>query len=108
MVRFAKPKWVRVDVGLKFWGAFQGLYDSLGIDIQWASGGHPRSNSQVEYFNKEIKKAIHKYAAAQPSAFYWDWLHDILIGLRMVASRTYGNTSFTLLCKECPILPCVP
>ena len=51
-----ESKWIRVNAGLEFQRAFWGLCHSLGIDIQQASTEHPRSDTQVEHFNKEIKR----------------------------------------------------
>ena len=59
----------------------------------------------MERINREIKTAIRKYCALHPSSTWWDWLPEVLAGLRMLASRSHGYTPFHVLYKQDPYVP---
>ena len=88
-----------MDAGKEFKKAFKALCTDLGICIRTASSGYPRSNGQVERYNREIKKAVRKYAAMYPDTSWFDWLPEVLMGLRMVATKSHGLSPFLVVYK---------
>lgn len=87
--RFGKPRWVRVDAGREFKKKFKELCNSLGVTIRTATSGYPRSNGQVERVNREIKTAIRKYCSQFPNTTWYDWLPEVLAGLRMLVTKAH-------------------
>ena len=103
--RYGKPRWVRVDSGREFMGEFGKLCQGLGVTVRKTSAMHPRSNGQVERFNKEIKIAIRKYCGLHPGTSWFDWIPDVLCGLRMLVAKSHGYSPYFLVYKQSPILP---
>ena len=94
-----------MDAGKEFEGAFASMCQGTGITVCQASAGYARSNGQVERFNREIKTAIRKYMSMHPGSFWWDWLPEVLTGLRMCVSRSHGHSPFFFLYKQDPVVP---
>ena len=82
--RFGKPRWLRCDSGREFMGAFKALCEELGITLRFVSSGRPEANGQVERVNREIKRSIRRYALLHPTTAWFDWIPEVLVGLRMV------------------------
>ncbi len=53
----------------------------------------------MERYNREIKKAVRKYAAMYPETSWFDWLPEVLMGLRMVATKSHGLSPFMVTYK---------
>ena len=59
----------------------------------------------MERYNREIKKAVRKYAAMYPDTSWYDWLPEVLMGLRMVATKSHGLSPFLITYKQEPFIP---
>ena len=103
--RYGKPKWIRCDAGREFMKNFTKLCGDLGVVVRVASSGYPRLNGQEERVNREINKAVRKYATPHPTSTWWDWLSEVLAGLRMLAKRAHGYSPFYVVFKQSPIIP---
>ena len=55
-----------------------------------------------------MKTAIRKYVSTRPGTFWWDWLPEVLMGLRMTVCRSHGHTPFFLLHKQDPFVAARP
>lgn len=55
--------------------------------------------------NREVKAAIRRYAALHPGTTWWDWLPEVLSGLRMLTARSHGHAPFFVVYKQDPIFP---
>ena len=82
--RFRKARWLHCNSGRKFMGAFRALCEELGITLRLVSSGRPEANGQVERVNREIKRSICRYALLHPTTAWFDWILEVLVGLRMV------------------------
>ena len=40
----------------------------------------------------------------RPGSFWWDWLPEVLTGLKMTICRAHGHAPFFLLYKEDPFI----
>lgn len=94
-----------MDAGREFQKAFKAVCTDLGVGMRVASSGYPRSNGQVERYNREIKKAVRKYASLYPDSSWYDWLPEVLMGLRMVCTRAHGYSPFMVTYKQDPFVP---
>ena len=97
--RFGKPRWVRVDAGREFRGDFERLCGDLGVTVRVASSAHPQANGQVERVNREIKTAIRKYSTMAVGSSWFDWIPEVLMGLRMLCTRAHGYSPFMVTFK---------
>ena len=50
-----------------------------------------------------VKEAVRKYLFARPATDWFDWLPEILIGLRMTTTRSHGLTPYFIMHKQDPI-----
>ena len=55
--------------------------------------------------NREVKAAIRRYAALHPGTTWWDWLPEVLAGLRMLVARSHGHSPFFVTYKQDPLMP---
>ena len=81
---FGKPRWLRYDLSREFIEAFKTLCEALGITLRLVSRNRPKANRQVEKINREIKRSFRRYALFNPNTSWFDWLLEILEGLRIV------------------------
>jgi hypothetical protein len=54
----------------------------MGVRVSTISTANPRANGLVERYNGCIKAGFRKCVQACPEASWWDFLPDILAGLR--------------------------
>ena len=60
-------------------------------------------NGQVECFIRVVKEAVLKYLFAHPATDWFDWLPEILMGLRMTTTCSHGLTPYFIMFKQNPI-----
>ena len=83
ILRFGKPHWLRCDSGHEFMGAIKMLCEELRIMPRFVFCGLPEANGQVERVHKEINRSIRRYTLLNLNTSWFDWLLEILVGLRM-------------------------
>ena len=64
---FGLPCMVRTDCGSKYQGEFDQYMRAKGVHHHLISTEHPRANGLVEWQNRTIKAAIHKFLAHCPA-----------------------------------------
>ena len=74
---------MRYYLGREFIRAFKTLCEDLGITFSFVSSARSEANVQVERANREIKRSIRKYPILNLNTSWFDWLLEILVGLRM-------------------------
>ena len=84
ILRLGKPRWLHCNSRHEFMGAFRALCEELGITLRLVLIGRLEANGQVKRVNREIKQSIHRYALLHPTAAWFDWILEVLVGLCMV------------------------
>ena len=62
---------------------------------------HPHANGLVECYNGIIRAGLSKMFAALPGVPWQEYLHEILVGLRLLPTKM-GLSPFFLLYKQKP------
>ncbi len=102
--RYGVPAVVRCDRGTEFRGDFQKYCHAFGIQVALISTAHPRANGLVERYNACIKAGFRRMATVCPDGKWFEFLPEILTGLRMLPSRS-GYSPYQLVYKCSPHFP---
>ena len=94
ILRFRKPSWLRCYSSHKFMGGFKTLCFDLGKTLHIVSNYCFKANGQIEKVNREIKRAIRRYALLNPNSSWFNWLLEIFIGLCWLCRAIIGIDHF--------------
>jgi hypothetical protein len=83
------------------------MLELLNVQHSKTSPYHPQCNSQVEVFNKTVKKYLASYV--NDSTLNWDeWLPALMLAYNTSYHSTIATTPFELLFGVKPRLPSLP
>ena len=78
--RFGVPNCIIFDHGTNFTGKkFLDFSDGYGIQIDWASVGHPRANGQVEQANGMVLQGLKPCIFDQLNKYVRRWVKEVLV-----------------------------
>ena len=70
-----------------------------------ASVNHPRSNGQIERYNRTFKTGLRKLLSALGSNNWWDHVSDVARASRILPAGAHGFSPFVLVMKQAPEIP---
>ena len=107
--RFGVPNSIITDNGTNFTSHyFQEIAEGYGIQIDWASVGHPRTKGQVERANGLILQGLKPRIFDKLKMFVGRWVEELpamLWSLRTTPNRSTGLMSFFLTYGSEAVLP---
>ena len=106
--KFGIPAQVHTDGGKEFVNKLSAeMFELLNVQHSKTSPYHPQCNSQVEVFNKTVKKYLASYV--DDSTLNWDeWLPALMLAYNTSYHSTIATTPFELLFGVKPRLPSLP
>ena len=106
--KFGIPAQIHTDGGKEFVNKLSAeLFELLNVQHSKTSPYHPQCNSQVEVFNKTVKKYLASYV--DDSTLNWDeWLPALMLAYNTSYHSTIATTPFELLFGVKPRLPSLP
>jgi hypothetical protein len=106
--KFGIPAQIHTDGGKEFVNKLAAeLFELLNVQHSKTSPYHPQCNSQVEVFNKTVKKYLASYI--DESTLNWDeWLLALMLTYNTSYHSTIATTPFELLFGVKPRLPSLP
>ena len=106
--KFGIPAQLHTDGGKEFVNKLSAeMLELLNVQHSKTSPYHPQCNSQVEVFNKTVKKYLASYV--NDSTLNWDeWLPALMLAYNTSYHSTIATTPFELLFGVKPRLPSLP
>ena len=105
MARWGRPAFVRTDNGTEWQGEFNKFLQQYNIQHLTITVGNSRANGQAERIIRVFKDVIRKLGAANPTAYWFDFIPDALLLLRHTTTRAHGFPPYTIVTGQHPNLP---
>ena len=95
---------VRSDNGKEFQGEFKLYLERLGVRHSTVLAYNPRANGLAEKYVGVIKAGFRKLKTVCPEGEWYQFLPDILAGLRFLPSKV-GLSPYLMVHKQEPLFP---